>query len=301
MTSKHDLANHIQFLNSMSEFVSSYQELTVFRMKERRDVILNSRAYTDGLLDVFVDLKQSMKSFLGRIGFFNQSASILTQASKINLETLQKNNQKLAVFLTFDAKFARQTMLDVFETFSKFISQNPDYEVAVVGEIGKSLYAEKFGKSKPFQYFALSENGFNQQEIQTLGGHILQYGKVTVFNPYYVSLVKQEVRSTNLTGDIPVIQDEINVRLVRRFLYEPGGEKMLAFFEKQIVLAVLKQTIKESLLAILGSRIGVLEQTRKNLELEDAKYTLLHKKQMRYLIDRKQRERMAGQSLWGIT
>ena len=50
------ITNDIQFLSSMDQFVSAYQELTVFQMRQRRDAIVNSRAFTNGLLDVFVDL-----------------------------------------------------------------------------------------------------------------------------------------------------------------------------------------------------------------------------------------------------
>ncbi len=285
------ITNDIQFLSSMDQFVSAYQELTVFQMRQRRDAIVNSRAFTNGLLDVFVDLKQSIKGFL--------EEQVGTGAKEvITLETLQKNDKHAAVFLTFDTKFAGQTMRAVFAEFQRHLSAHPEFQPVVVGEIGKWLFEEHFGSTRPYQYFALTERSLSDDLLLELTKQLLQFGHITVFNPYFLSLIDQVPSTTNLTGDIPLVSQEIEQRMKRRFLYEPSGEAMLSIFERQIMAALLKQTVRESLLAVLGARITTLESTRLNVDRTTRLLKRASRKQQRAQSDTRQRERMAGSSLW---
>lgn len=282
-----------QFLRSFEQFVAAYQELTVQQMRQRREAITNSRRFTHGLLDIFIDLKHSMKQL---------KAEDDDTPPAVSFTTLQKNDKQVAVFLSFSSRFTAALNRKVFAHFANYIAQQQDsFDIVLVGETSQNLFQERFPEvTKEPTVFRLSERDLSDEKLLPLTKHILQYERVVVFNPFFASLVEQTPQITNLTGDISLDNQEIALteRAKRQFLYEPHGKEILNFFEIQIFLSLLKQTVKETLLAILGARITTLEGTQEQIDTDINKIQLRYLKAQRKLHNKKQHQRLASMQLW---
>lgn len=273
------------FLTSFNQFVSAYQEITVSELQKQREVIVKNRGFTDGLLDVFVDLKQSLKSEQ-------------TDKSHFTFTTTAKNDSEISLFLSFETKFSTNISRKVFEDYKKYISTHTT-DRAVAGEVGKRLYTDTMPSTDNVVFFPLSETVTFNTDIATLTDYVLKYKRVTVFNPYFISLVEQVTRITNITGDIPLYEETLQAeRQNRKFLYEPEGDTILQFFEVQVCASLLVQAVQEARLATIGGRITSLEKTY--TQVENALYTLntQERKFKKGKANKKQQQRLAGLLLW---
>lgn len=278
-------------LSSLENFVKAYQEVTVYQMQRVRDVVLSQRSFMNGLLDVFVDIKQAVEA-----DEFKKIKK--TGATQLTYSTLTKNNRSAKVFLSLDTRFAGSSTRQVFDLFRLNVEKFPEGDIIIVGALGERLFRAAFPGLKMHKFYEFKENALDE-EINSLVNDLLEYENVDIFTSYFESLIQQRPVKLNVTAAIPVDdQNLLTERKRRRFLFEPEGEKILNFFEVQIFSGLLRQTIEETRLATLGNRITTLENTYDALERQLTILAKAAKKAKRKEMNKKQRQRLAGISLW---
>lgn len=276
-------------LNAIGDFFSAYQKLTIYQMKQNRDATINSRDFFQGLLDTFVDLKQDLKRFI---------KSNPKNKEIISFSTLTKNGKSVAVFISFETKFSTDINRKSLQFFKNTISKT-DSDIVIVGLTAKKLFNEFFPQNTKYEYFELTEKDTGLKSNIKLLKHLLNYEKINVFNPYYISLVDQQPQVETISGDLDLSSsEEIKNTEKKHFLFEPDKEKILHFFEIQIMSNLFQHKIKEAHLANLGSRISTLQNTQNNLEEELEKIKRLKLKTMKYKANKKQRNRLSGMRFW---
>lgn len=276
-------------LNAIGDFFSAYQKLTIYQMKQNRDATINSRDFFQGLLDTFVDLKQDLKRFI---------KSNPKNKEIISFSTLTKNGKSVAVFISFETKFSTDINRKSLQFFKNTISET-DSDIVIVGLTAKKLFNEFFPQNTKYEYFELTEKDTSLKSNIKLLKHLLNYEKINVFNPYYISLVDQQPQVETISGDLDLSSsEEIKNTEKKHFLFEPDKEKILHFFEIQIMSNLFQHKIKEAHLANLGSRISTLQNTQNNLEEELEKIKRLKLKTMKYKANKKQRNRLSGMRFW---
>lgn len=274
-------------LNAIGNFFSAYQKLTIYQMQQNRDATINSRSFFQGLLDTFIDLKQDLKHLLK------------TDANKhtISFSTLTKNGRTVDVFISFESKFSTNINRDAMDFFSQNVSQRQS-DLVIVGVTGRRLFKEFFPPHKEYTYFDLSEKNIDLKRNIDLMRYLLNYEQINVFNPYYVSIMEQKTQVETISGDIIIDTQKHETKEKKHFLFEPEKEKIMHFFEVQIMSNLFQHKIKEAHLANLGSRIATLQNTQNNLEKEIEKVKHLKLKTMKYKVNKKQRNRLAGMRFW---
>lgn len=276
-------------LNAIGDFFSAYQKLTIYQMKQNRDATINSRDFFQGLLNTFVDLKQDLKRFI---------KSNPKNKETISFSTLTKNGKSVAVFISFETKFSTDINRKSLQFFKNTISET-DSDIVIVGLTAKKLFNEFFPQNAKYEYFELTEKDTSLKSNIKLLRHLLNYEKINVFNPYYISLVDQQPQVETISGDLDLSSsEEIKNTEKKHFLFEPDKEKILHFFEIQIMSNLFQHKIKEAHLANLGSRISTLQNTQNNLEEELEKIKRLKLKTMKYKANKKQRNRLSGMRFW---
>lgn len=276
-------------LNAIGDFFSAYQKLTIYQMKQNRDATINSRDFFQGLLNTFVDLKQDLKRFI---------KSNPKNKEIISFSTLAKNGKSVAVFISFETKFSTDINRKSLQFFKNTISKT-DSDIVIVGLTAKKLFNEFFPQNTKYEYFELTEKDTSLKSNIKLLKHLLNYEKINVFNPYYISLVDQQPQVETISGDLDLSSsEEIKNTEKKHFLFEPDKEKILHFFEIQIMSNLFQHKIKEAHLANLGSRISTLQNTQNNLEEELEKVKRLKLKTMKYKANKKQRNRLSGMRFW---
>lgn len=278
-------------LTSLEHFVRAYQEVTVYQMQRVRDTVVNQRNFLHGLLDIFVDVKHAVQQ---------QEIRKLKEdkATTMSYSTLVKNGRTAYVFLSLDSRFAGNSTRAVFSLFKAAYEQNPAVDLIIVGELGLRLFRATFPGVDNYKFYEMRENT-QESEVTALTNDLLEYENIDVFTSYFQSLIEQKPVRINITAAIPLEeQQQILERQKRDFLFEPTGRKILNFFEVQIFSSLLRQTVEETKLATLGNRITTLESTYSTLEKQLHILAKTARKVKRKEMNKKQRQRLAGMSLW---
>lgn len=275
-------------LSTINDFFSAYQKLTIYQMQKNRVATINSRAFSEGLIETFIDVKQSIKKL-----FDTQK-----NKEKISFSTLEKNGKSAAVFISFETKFSTEIFRKSFLNFKENLT-NGEYEIVLTGSTAKHLFHEYFPLGTPYTYFDISEKNINISQHSDFFTHILNYETVDVYYPFFVTLLHQEPQSSTISGDIPVGDTLLEAeRQNRKYFFEPDKKEILHFFEVQILRSLLQQKVREAQLATLGARITTLQYTQQNIEEELKKVHMRTRKSLKKQSSRKQRNRLAGMNLW---
>ena len=113
-------------------------------------------------------------------------------------------------------------------------------------------------------------------------------------------MMNQSSQFTSITGDMPSNRADAANRPAGTvmYLFEPDLEKIVAFFETQIFSNLFKQTVHESHLARLASRITAMEQALERIENQEKILYSNKRKTIRLTENKVQLERVAGIGLW---
>jgi len=296
MSSLTNIREEQQFLGIFHEFMMTYQQLAAIKMQQIRDQILQTRRYMDGLADVFVDVESAHKLALKRLTETQKKTS--GQVQTVRLRTRKKNGLTALVLVTPDTKFSGAINRSVFEEFSKALAAESQAQIFIIGQVGAQLFAERFSNQE-YESFHLPQTINKIGDLKELLKKLIDYEKVDVFYPRFFTLIKQKAVVTNVTGNLSFAPtQEEKEREKRDFLFEPELSSMLKFFEMQIFTSLLQQTINESYLANLGSRIVTLESATQGVSQEFNKLQRQAENLEKSIKNKKQRAQLAGIALW---
>ncbi len=281
-------------LNSLKDLAESYEEIAVVRMQKIKDTVLKTRQFLASISDVYVDLKSSygreVKELLDK----------MKKGDKNILPLLQKNGKTLLVYLSSNGRLYGSVTQKTYKLFIADVKKADDSvtDIVIIGRAGKEMY-ENSGIGKRFEYFEIPDTTVEIDHIKQLMQKFLQYDKVNVFYGKFGNVVKQTPIQTSISGD-DIFETEAPILVARedRFIFEPDLEKILHFFETQIMANLFSQTLLENQLARHASRVSAMEEALVNIEEETKK---LHQEQtrMKHLTaNKKQLEMMGGLLLW---
>ncbi len=280
----------LEALNSLKDLAESYEEIAVVRMQKIKDSVLKTRTFLASLSDVYVDLKSSygreVKELLEK----------MKKGDKNILPTLQKNGKNLLVYLSSNGRLYGSVTQKTYKLFITDVkdSDESNTDIVIIGRAGKEMY-EASGVGKKFEYFEIPDTSVEIDHIKQLMQKFLQYEKVDVYYGKFGNVVKQTPIQTSISGE-DIFETETPVEIPRedRFIFEPDLEKILHFFETQIMANLFSQTLLENQLARHASRVSAMEEALVHIEEETKK---LHSEQVRIkhlMQNKKQLETISG-------
>ena len=284
-----DLQLQKESLSTIGDFFSAYQKLTIYQMQKNRSATVNSRPFSQGLIDTFIEVKQSIRKLFEK-----------ENKEHISFSTLEKNGKSVAVFLSFETKFSTDLIRKSFQHFAKTVRSNrANVSIILTGSVAKRLFSEYFPNDTEYEYYDMTEKNAHIANNIELLRRILQFERVEVYYPYFVSIMHQEPQSDTISGDIPLGDTLLQVEKEKhRYFFEPDKKQILRFFEIQILGSILQQKIREAQLATLGARITTLQYTQQNIDTEMSKIRAKTLKTLRKKESKKQRNRLAGMNFW---
>ncbi len=281
-----------QAVATLGSLVRAYKEISVMRIQKTRDSVLKARPYTEGLHELSTDVQASYyKKLLKELK--------KRKKKKAQVSRFKNHGQELAIFLSPAKRFSGGIVQQVFQNFYAYLQKNKKTDAAVVGKIGKEIVEQNPEFNKEFRFFDIDESSIDDKRFKQLIEHVNVYAKVQVFNAKFESLVKQKAVHTDITADQMLVQeDQEKIEKKESYWFEPDFEEILAFFEKQISAILFVQTIYESRLGNLGSRITTLENASDAIEQRLKKLERKRKVLKQREKTKKRQERLAGMSLW---
>jgi F-type H+-transporting ATPase subunit gamma len=281
-----DISEEIVFVKNLERLVSAYEEIAVMRIEKVRSNVLAARLFRQGLSDVFSEIHLSHQREIA-----------------IQLEKKKKRliSREAAVLLSTNTRLAGSITARVSQSFIKYTKEH-DTDMVVLGQIGKEYLAQANIKSDSVTFFPLVQDQPSMEDLKPLVEHILGYQTVTIFFGHFENLVEQkpakvELGSHQIMEELAQGQATKN-RNIDSYIFEPSLDDIISFFNNQIFATLVKMTMSESWLSLLGSRITAMEQASGNVAKRVKGLEQDRRRAVRRLQNIKQRDRLSGISLW---
>lgn len=258
MRNKNKIIEDQELVGTLKMLAEAYEEISVLKMQKVRGSVLTTREFLDGLSEVFVDVK---KSYGRRLQKLIEKRKVDPHTS---FTTKAHNGKKLSVLLSANSKFYGDIVRKVFDLFIENVRTNKT-DILVIGRTGKEMMDQ--AGITDYSYVDIPDGEVELDELKPVIDTLVQYEKVDVYYGRFSNMINQLPTVANVSGQsILEAQESETGTEVIAFAFEPSLEKILDFFENQVFVSLFKQTINESELARLASRIRAMEEALGNIE-----------------------------------
>lgn len=284
MQHKQNILDEIDFTESLKMLIQAYEEISVIKMQKIRASVLSTRSFADKLSGVFYDVKISYKREMEKM-------------RKKKKEEIPVKKKLVSVLISANAKLYGSIVTAVYD---KFISEikNVDTDIMIVGRIGKELY-ESQPEKKIYNYFEIPDGSITLDDLKPIIYHLSSFQSIKVYYGRFESIINQVPTVTNVSGEAePNIHAPKGGPEVASYFFEPSLEKILQFFTTQIFSTFFQQTVHESHLSRLASRIKAMEEALQNVDGKMDSLNMAKRRIFRLMENNKQLERLSGINLW---
>ncbi|OGH31138.1 MAG: hypothetical protein A3J69_00130 [Candidatus Levybacteria bacterium RIFCSPHIGHO2_02_FULL_42_12] len=300
MTHK-DIKGEIEQLSNLKTMVQAYEEIAATYMRRIRNSVILKREFLEGLSDIFKKVKESYKTEI----------QILMQRKKIKDTTkaslMHKNGKTVLVLISANTGLYGDIIKRTYRLFLQE-AQKGNADVALIGKLGHLLYNQEKDKL-PITYFEFPDNTINQDMLRDIVTHLIQYERIVVFFGKFQSVVTQTPAASSISGDEPaavesdataVVSDagKKQVPIHIQYLFEPSLEKILNFFETEVMTSIFEQTVHESQLAKFASRMTTLDKAGENISGTLKKTLFWEQRFKHHAMNKKQLATLSSISLW---
>lgn len=280
MQKKTDLIEEIQFLDNLHNLATVYESISTMKMQQIRKNIISRRLYVNNLMDIFRSLQYE-------------------KDPKEYEEWAQKDLKPLAtVVITANAKFHGDIIRRIFEYFIHRYDGKGD--LFVIGKIGRE-YIKQYSDKIQFQEYDISDINFTVNDLKPILFQLLKYRRIHVFYALFKNIVEQVTVETDITDLEKLTKEEIEKAQLDQhyqYLYEPSAQHISSFIHNNVTAMSLLQTLSETHLARLASRMNAMESLLGKIN-DDLKVLKQREHRVRRSIqDSKQLDRLAGMAVW---
>ena len=296
MKTKSQITDEYRTTSTIKTLLETYQEIAAIRMQKVRTSVLANREFLDELNGIYHQLRYSYETQL------MEERANKKHKKKIDTSIIKRNGKTIVVLMSSNTGLYGSIIVDIFRRFANYLNttkDNPD--VAIIGRRGLAQFREVFPNRK-YAYFALEDHIVISKDISDIVDTLVEYEKVTVFHGKYESILTQIPVESNISGELPYkaeeaakyAKEEENIK----YLYEPSLEKILAFFETEIMASIFEQTVYESNLTKFAARMINLDSSIVNISDTLKKMNILRQQTKHRDFNKKQISTISGISLW---
>jgi len=289
MITKKVLESEIQNLAGLNSMIQAYEEIAANKIMHSRESVLVNRAFIDELNEIFKEVISTYKK---------EAESLLKKNKGNNLNDTtftSKNGKTLYLLISANAGLYGSLVKKTFDLFSDN-SNDLNADRAIIGRLGLSMWQQSKNPNKYF-YFDFPDQDVDEQSLKKVLDFIVSYQKTIVFYGKFQNLVTQEPTFSDISGN--TMPTEASKHPYIRYYFEPSLGKVLEFFEKQIFASIFEQTMRESQLAKIASRLKTLDQATVNINKKIALVTSEKNRTFHRQQNKKQLETFTSRVLWG--
>lgn len=287
MQNRKQLEKDINLIGSFKGLAQAYEEISVTKMQRARGKVLASRTFLDDLSKVFSDVK----------GSYADEIRQLTRNKKgiFSFSTGNKNGKTISVMISSNTKLYGDIGRKVFRLFMDEV-KSANSDIYIIGRVGKEFYDQSDEKGT-YQYVDFPETDEAKKHLETVLKYLENYQNVQVYYGQFVNVITQNPVKTNVSGTKTL--EEVGESQKRvKFFFEPSIEDVLTIFENQIFGALFRQTLNESELSHVTSRIQQMEMALENIDVSQKKLNKKKKLVIKRIESAKRLQRLSGISLW---
>lgn len=252
MSKKTDIKQQINDLVTFKHISSAFTEASAVKLTNIRQAFKrNGRFFTD-IIHIY------------NLVLANAQKQKITAASK---DLVQK---KITVALTSNQRFFGHLNTSIMQKFLNY-SQKLSTDRLVIGTTGDSFMRASNYNFK-YQNINFQSDSPTDEERRLFLEKIKDYASVTLFFPKFISIIRQDVGSIDISGQIEkqssenkdsaLNSEELNI------LFEPEFSKILIFFDQEVKMILFKRVILETELARTAARLLEMSQAEERTDYE---------------------------------
>lgn len=308
MVNKNELKTEVDLVETLKNFAQAYEEVSVVRMQRVRGSVLANREFIQSLSEIFGDVKANYKEKIAEMLTQNKKRIHLFHlfAQRSEEEKKAASNKTVDVFLSANTKLHGDIVKRSFRFFFDSVAHT-NSDIVIVGKIGRDLF-EQYARGRAYKYFDLPETKVSFENLHPLMEYIIPYGRVNVYYGQFDNVIKQSPTVTNVSGEVEdqAVSSENEsggvtpqvVPAIKKFIFEPSVDKIVAFFNTEAFSSFVMQTVHESELARLASRINAMEEALSNIDKKQGSLTTEARRIKHKLAEKKQLDALSSISLW---
>lgn len=279
MNTRKQIIQEIDGLLGLKSLVEVYQEVAATRMQRVRGAVLQSRLFSDGLIDVFSKVRSAYKKL------------------KRQPKPLRKLNGKtVAVFVSANSGLYGEIVEKTYVAFEKFVLENkPD--VVVLGRQGTKMLADRMSNIF-YNYFDVPDEEIDMGAFDIIMRYLIQFERIVVFHGQFKSILSQMPQQTLVSGQ-SLDKGASESMEKSDYLFEPTVDSIARIFEGEIMASIFEQSLHESMLSKQASRMLSLDRSLDSVEHRLVKVHVEERQVLHRMQNRKQLSTISGLSLWG--
>lgn len=227
---------------SLKQIAQAYGEIASVKIRKIRAEVEKNRAFYNEISTVYRTVKQ-------------QSA-----AKKI---AINKPKKTICILLTSNYRFYGNIDSQVLRHFIVNTATIATDRL-VIGKTGRD-YLKNMRYFNTYKLIETKEDLPTIQEMNALSAETRDYKQVLVFYPQLITVLIQRPIVTDITEsqveNAPKQTDGVE-KIGSYVIFEPELQKMVEFFDSQIILLLLEQTFFEAELARTASRLISMDQAQ---------------------------------------
>lgn len=273
----------LETLLYLRDVVQAYEEIASIRMQKVKASVLSNRQFLDGIKRLVLIVRKS----------YEKELTGLTKRKK-SKDMRVTNGRAVVVLLSANTGLYGDIVQKTYDSFLAYVKKH-DVDVVIVGKVGYRMF-QSSNIEKKAEFFEINDSFSDRENIEKLLRYILTYQSITVFHGKFKDLLVQDAELATITGE--QIEQEINnnQQNVKETLYifEPSLEKVMAYFEEEILSSMFKHTVHESGLSKYASRMISLERANERIGEKVGDFKLKYQKSRHRNQNRKQQNTLAG-------
>lgn len=279
MNTKKQIIEEIDGLVGLKSLVEVYQEVAATRMQRVRGAVLQSRLFTEGLIDVFSKVRSAYKKLKQRP----------TPLRKLNGKTV-------AVLVAANSGLYGDIVEKTYGLFEKFVLDTKS-DVVILGRQGTKMMADR----QPnifYNYFDIPDESIDMGSFDMIMRYLIQFERIVIFHGQFKSILSQVPEKTLVSGQsLDEVVSETNEKT--SYLFEPTVDSIAKIFEGEIMASIFEQSLHESMLSKQASRMLSLDRSLDNVDRRLVDVRISERQVLHRILNRKQLSTISGLSLWG--
>lgn len=247
---------------------------TLAELKQQVQTIQSLKLITQALGDVATFKLTSTRKFVEQnIDYFQEITQVYRlvkllaiKANRYHKVKKAKEGKTVCLLLTSNQHFYGGLDTEITEYFLKN-TRDLDSDKIVVGLIGKQEVLAK-GKDKNFDSVVFKKDFPSLVELKSLTDSVFAYSKVLIFHNKFVTILNSEPTVSDISAsDIESIEETSKSKtLPFYYLVEPELEKIIDFFESQVLTLLFQAVFSEVDIVRQAARMIYMNQAGLNAD-----------------------------------
>ena len=255
MNSPKQIGNDIETMRAMREFVSAYEEIAANNMRRVRDAVVKRRSFLEEVTKLYNEIKKSYRGEVERL-MADKKSPIGSQ-----FPLLKKNDKTVYILFSTNASFYGDIVGNTYAVFKDYWSKAQG-DVVIIGKVGRRVF-EQENPGVSYTYFDYPDMKMDPVLLKPIILHIAEYERVVIFHTQFQTLVDQAPRAFVLSeSQVDASQSEA----AHKYIFEPSLDRVIEYFEKEIFGSIFEQSMHESQLSKLASRMVNLDSAGQNIK-----------------------------------